>query len=225
MTPLATVHPSGPAHPTPGEPSLTVAAVALMKGVVYRDTHPQIWQQVLALQARLRDHMDVLGLNVVIDEAEGYAFLRSKPEDPDAPIPRLVPRHRLSFPVSLLLALLRKTLAEFDATSGEGRLVVTRERVVEDLRVFLAESTNEAKTVDQIDRSIAKAVELGFLRPVPGNVPAWEVRRILKAFVDAQWLGEFDAHLRAYAAGAGPGGAGPAGVEPDGLGQGGAGEE
>ncbi|MEP6854540.1 MAG: DUF4194 domain-containing protein [Pedococcus sp.] len=181
-------------------PSLSVAAVSLMKGVIYRDANEQTWQQVLRLQAQLRDHLDVLGLAVVIDEAEGYAYLRSKPEDPDEPIPRLIPRHRLSLHVSLLLALLRKTVAEFDATSGEGRLVVTRERIIDDLRTFLADSTNEARTVDQIDRTIAKVVDLGFLRPIPGSGAAWEVRRIIKAFVDAQWLSEFDTRLSEYAA-------------------------
>jgi len=35
-------------------------------------------------------------------------------------LPRLVQRRALSFPVSLLLALLRKKLAEFDAGGGEG---------------------------------------------------------------------------------------------------------
>jgi hypothetical protein len=196
MTPASSVAPSS----TPAEvPSLSVAAIALMKGVVYRDSQEPVWRQVLRLQTQLRDHMDVLGLSVVIDEAEGYAYLRSKPEDPDLPIPRLVPRHRLSFHVSLLLALLRKAVAEFDATSGEGRLVVTRDRIVDDLRTYLPGSTNEARVVDQIDRAVAKAVELDFLHPVPGASPAWEVRRIIKAFVDAQWLGEFDARLAEYA--------------------------
>ncbi len=187
---------------TPEAPSLSMAAVALMKGVVYREGQDAVWRQVLRLRNQLRDHMDVVGLVVVIDEAEGYAYLRSKPEDPDLPIPRLVPRHRLSFHTSLLLALLRKAVAEFDATSGEGRLVVTRDRLVDDLRTFLASSTNEARVVDQIDRAIAKAVELDFLRPVPGTPPAWEVRRIIKAFVDAQWLGELDARLAEYASAA-----------------------
>jgi hypothetical protein len=186
---------------TPENPSLSVAAVALMKGAVHRDAHEQAWQQVLRLQAQLRDHMDIVGLDLVIDEAEGYAYLRSKPDDPDHPIPRLVPRHRLSLPVSLLLALLRKALAEFDATSGEGRLVVTRDRIIDDLRVLLAETTNEARMVDQVDRTLAKVVDLGFLRPVRGSAgeDAWEVRRILKAFVDAQWLGQLDARLSEYA--------------------------
>lgn len=196
--------------------SLSTAAVSLMKGVVYRDSNAQTWQQVVRLQAQLRDHLDVLGLAVVIDEAEGYAYLRSKPEDPDEPVPRLIPRHRLSLHVSLLIALLRKAVAEFDATSGEGRLVVTRERIVDDLRTFLADSTNEARTVDQIDRTITKVVDLGFLRPVPGSGAAWEVRRIIKAFVDAQWLSELDARLSEYAAELGVASeARPAGVEAE----------
>jgi hypothetical protein len=32
----------------------------------------------------------------------------------------------------------------------------------------------------------------------PGGDPAFEVRRILKAFVDAQWLAEFDQRLAGY---------------------------
>lgn len=178
--------------------TLAVPAVALMKGVVYRDTHEQVWQQVLRLQAQLRDHMEVVGLQVIVDEAEGYAYLRSAPEDPDTPIPRLVPRHRLSFTVSLMLALLRKRLAEFDAASGETRLVLTREQIVEMVRVFTADSHNEAKIIDQIAGTITKVVDLGFLKPVKGS-DAFEVRRILKAFVDAQWLAEFDARLAEYA--------------------------
>ncbi len=182
-----------------GAPELSVAAVALMKGSVHRDTQEAVWNAVVALQPQLRDHMAVLGLGVIVDEAEGYAYLRSKPEDPDAPLPRLIPRHRLSMPQSLLIALLRKALAEFDATEGVGKLVVTRERIVAELRTFLADSTNEARIVDQIDGTIRRIVDLGYLRPIPGSNQEWEVRRILKAFVDAQWLAEFDQRLKEYA--------------------------
>ncbi len=183
------------AEPAP----LTIAAVSLMKGVVYRDTVEQTWRHVLALQPQLRDHMDVIGLDVVVDEAEGYAYLRSKPEDPDAPIPRLVPRHRLSHQTSLLLALLRKELAEFDATDGQGRLVVTRDDLIEQLRTFLPDSTNEARLVDQVDTAIKRVAELGYLKQQRGSTTDWEVRRVIKAFVDAEWLGRLDDLLRHYA--------------------------
>jgi hypothetical protein len=40
---------------------------------------------------------------------------------------------------------------------------------------------------------------MGFLRRLRGKDDQFEVRRILKAFVDAQWLGEFDRRLADYA--------------------------
>jgi hypothetical protein len=144
----------------------------------------------------------VLGLLVVIDEAEGYAFLRQRPADDldDAnPLPRLIPRRSLSFHVSLLLALLRKKLAEFDAHGGDSRLMLSREQITELIRVFLPPTSNEARLTDQIDAHINKAVEYGFLRQAKNSEQAYEVRRILKAFVDGQWLADFDEKLAEYA--------------------------
>ena len=184
------------------EPELSIAVVHLMKGAVYRDTHDKAWQHLLQLQPQVRDYVEVLGLQVVIDEAEGYAFLRQRPvgEDDEQQIPRLIPRRSLSFHVSLLLALLRKKLAEFDAQGGDTRLMLTRAQIAEMLRVFMPASSNEARLIDQIDAHISKAVELGFLRAAKSAEPVYEVRRILKAFVDGQWLADFDAKLAGYAA-------------------------
>jgi hypothetical protein len=186
---------------TTGEPDLSLAVTQLMKGVVYRDTH-QAWQHLLQLQPQARDHVAVLGLQIIIDEAEGYAFLRQRPaqeQDEDDRLPRLIPRRSLSFHVSLLLALLRKKLAEFDAQGGDTRLMLTREQIIEMIRVFLPPSSNEARLTDQIDAHINKAAELGFLRQAKNAEPVYEVRRILKAFVDGQWLADFDARLAEYA--------------------------
>ncbi|MGR9053038.1 MAG: DUF4194 domain-containing protein [Gammaproteobacteria bacterium] len=186
------------------ENELSALAIALLKGVVYRESDERLWSALLNLQSRMRDYMAVIGLELVLDEAEGYAFLRSKSEDdPDAAkMPRLIARRPLSFPVSLLLALLRKKLAEFDAGGGDTRLVLSRDDVVELIRVFLPDSSNEARLIDQIETHINKVVELGFLRKLKADTggAGYEVRRILKAFVDAQWLAEFDAKLAVYQA-------------------------
>jgi hypothetical protein len=184
------------------EPDLSVAVTQLMKGVVYRDTHDRAWSHLLQLQSQVRDHVAVVGLQVVIDEAEGYAFLRQRPDDEDEErqLPRLIPRRALSFHVSLLLALLRKKLAEFDAQGGETRLMITRAQIAETLRVFMPATSNEARLLDRIDEHIVKAEQLGFLRQVKNGEQVYEVRRILKAFVDGQWLADFDAKLAEYAA-------------------------
>ena len=205
------------------EPDLSLAVTQLVKGVVYRDTHDRAWGHLLQLQPQVRDHVAVLGLQVVIDEAEGYAFLRQRPadEDDERQLPRLIPRRSLSFHVSLLLALLRKKLAEFDARGGDTRLMLTRAQIVEMIRVFMPATSNEARLLDRIDEHIGKAEQLGFLRPAKNGDQVYEVRRILKAFVDAQWLADFDAKLAEYAgqlAGE-PGETGEAGEAGEGDGQ------
>jgi hypothetical protein len=194
---------------------LSALAINLLKGVIYQEADAALWNALLNLQARVRDYVAVLCLELVLDEAEGYAFLRSRPDggdDATPRLPRLVARRPLSFPVSLLLALLRKKLAEFDASGGDTRLVLSRDEIVELIRVFLPESSNEARLIDQIEAHLNKIVELGFLRRLkagaanPGGQAVYEVRRILKAFVDAQWLADFDARLAAYQAQLGAGG-------------------
>jgi Domain of unknown function (DUF4194) len=184
------------------ELSLPLVVTHLMKGVVYRDTHETAWQHLVRLVPRVSDYVATLGLVVVVDEAEGYAFLRSKPEDPDDDdsIPRLIPRHALSFHTSLLLALLRKKLAESDAADDGYRLILSRDQILDMMLMFMRTSSNEAKITDQIDRTISKVVDLGFLRRMPKQDNQFEVRRVLKAFVDGQWLSEFDARLADYAA-------------------------
>lgn len=184
------------------ELDLPLVVTHLMKGVVYADTHEKVWRHLLPLRAQVRDYVAVMGLTVVVDEAEGYAFLRSLPEDEDGEraIPRLIPRRALSFHVSLVLALLRKKLAESDASGAETRLILTREQLVEMVRLFLPDSSNEVRLVEQIDAHLNRIVELGFLRRVTGQQDVYEVRRILKAFVDGQWLAEFDQRLTEYVA-------------------------
>ncbi len=191
---------------------LPALVIPLLKGVIYRDAEPRQWQALLLLQARVRDYMAVLGLELVLDEAEGYAFLRSRTDEAENDAfktPRLIARRPLSFPVSLLLALLRRKLAEFDARggdeSGAQRLVMSVDEIAEMLRLFMPAHGNEARLIDQTQTHLNKIAELGLIRKLRSSAPDhakhaanFEVQRILKAFVDAQWLSEFDSKLEAY---------------------------
>jgi hypothetical protein len=184
---------------TTQENRLSPVLIALLRGVLYRETDLPVWQGLLELQARVREHLALLGLELVLDEAEGCAYLRQRVAGEGEPeLPRLVPRRQLSYPVSLLLVLLRKKLVELDAAGGETRPILSRAELVDMVRVFLPESANEARFMDRLDAHINKVVELGFLRRLRGRDDQFEVRRILKAFVDAQWLNEFDSRLESY---------------------------
>lgn len=172
--------------------------VPLYKGVVYRDADEALWGRLLALQMSAAAHFDVLGLDLQVDEAEGYAYLKTQPPRDGEELPRLVSRRQLSYPVSLLMALLRKKMLEADVGSGDSRLILTRDQVVDLVRVFLPSGTNEAKVTDQVMASLAKIEDLGFVRRLAGQNDTFEVRRILRAFVDAQWLSGFEQRLAEF---------------------------
>lgn len=235
--------------PFPSEQAeLSHVLIHLFRGVVYRTERPRVWQALVRRQAVVRDHIELFGLRLFLDEVEGYAFLRQHDGGVNGgdggsgailgsgveaaevgsaggagsasasaghaavaamgELPRLVHQRPLSYPVSLLLALLRKKLAEHDASGGDPRLILTRDDMAELVRLFLPESGDEVRFLDRMDSHIRRVVELGFLRRLRGQKDHYEVQRILAAFVDAQWLDEFESRLaqyRAHALGEQPG--------------------
>ena len=50
----------------------------------------------------------------------------------------------------------------------------------------------------RMDAHVQRIQELGFIRFLDKEKNKLEVKRILKSFVDAQWLGEFDVKLKEY---------------------------
>lgn len=192
-----------PASPETQDQKFSRVLISLLKAVRYRQEDEKGWHDLLNMQIQVRDYMKQIGLELILDESEGYAFLRSSDAEDDEnnlqPLPRLVARRQLSFPVSLLLALLRKKLVEFDAGGTDTRLILSLPEIEETVRVFLPQSNNETRILDQIETYLNKIIDLGFLRKLKkANPPTYEVRRILQAFVDAQWLADFDARLAAY---------------------------
>lgn len=182
---------------------LSEVVIALLKGVIYSDD-ARLWGALIRFQARVRDYVSLMQLELMLDEVEGYAVLRTRrprEDEDESQIPRVMARRKLSFPVSLLLALLRKKLAEFDARGGDTRLVLSRSELVELIRVFLPDGSNDVRLVKKVDTYINKVVELGFLRLLKSTgdtESSFEVRRILKTYVDAQWLRSFDMKLDEY---------------------------
>lgn len=178
--------------------------IPLLQGVIYQERQPLVWQQLLNQQTLVREYTLVLGLNLVIDEAEGYAYLCQQNDDEQQAevtegLPRLIPRRPLSYIMSVLCLLLRKKLLEHDTSeSGDNIAVLSRKQMIMQLRVYLPERHNEAKLTQQIDSTINKAVEIGFLRPLKELAHHYEVRRIVKAFVNAQWLQTLNEKLEEY---------------------------
>jgi Domain of unknown function (DUF4194) len=178
---------------------VSLALITLMKGVTERVANPHAWQALQRTEGAVRDHAAMLGLDLRLDEAEGFAYLVQRAAIEGEPeLPRLVPRRQLSYPVSLLLALLRKKLVEFDATSGDRRLILSRDAIIDLIRLFLPETTNQVALEKRVTGAINSIIELGFLRAMRGQPEQFEVQRILTAFVDAQWLSGLAERLDDY---------------------------
>ncbi len=178
---------------------LSPVVIQLFRGPVYRDAHEALWEPLLKQRAQIADYVAVLGLRVEVDETHGYAYLASLPEtDETAALPRLIKRHKLPFHTSLLLALLRKRLAEFDTDATQGQLVVSVDQITEMMRLYLPDATNETKIQRDIDININRVKELGFLRPLRNTSDQFEVRQIIRAFIDGQFLSDLDTQLDVY---------------------------
>lgn len=183
-------------------PNLSVVIINLLKGIVFRNEQPQLWQDLLDLQAQASDYLKVLDLELQIDDSEGYAWLSQRPvnEEEKNPLPRLIARRPLSYAVSLLCVLLRKKIVETDASGGETRVIVSRQELINAMRVFMPEKSNEAKIEEQINATITKVVDLGFLRKLKTDTEQLEVQRILTALVDADWTAYLNDKLMEYQA-------------------------
>jgi Domain of unknown function (DUF4194) len=185
--------------PNPDKLEISFPVIALLKGVIYRENDENLWHQTIALQAAIRDYVAVLGLEMVLDEGEGFAWLRGREYlEGESALPRIMTRRQLPYMVSLLLALLRKKLAETDSSGSSERLILSRDELVDLIRVFLPSTSNEVKISDQVMTAVNRVEELGFIRRLKNQEQLFEIRRILIAYVDAQWLADFDDRLAGY---------------------------
>jgi hypothetical protein len=147
----------------------------------------------------VRDYLAIIGLELEIHNSDGFAYLRTKEFDEGAfPLPRLIVRRPLSYPVSLILTLLRRKITEHEASSGDVRLIVEVSELRDMISAFFPSSTNEVKVQNRLDTHLRKIQDLGFIRYLDQEKSKIEVKRILKAFIDAQWLSDFEKKLGEY---------------------------
>ncbi|MDC9727812.1 MAG: DUF4194 domain-containing protein [Methyloprofundus sp.] len=182
------------------QPNLSPVIIHLLKGILFRTQQPQLWNDLLELQAQVLDYVKIIGLNLEIDDVEGYAWLTQTLADEDEkdPLPRLIARRPLSYPISLLCVLLRKKMAEADSSGAETRVIVSRDELVNTMLVFMPEKSNEAQISASINATINKVLELGFLRKLKNDNENLEIQRIIIALVDANWTADFNEKLQTY---------------------------
>ena len=164
------------------------------------------WNLLLAYLTPVQEYFARIGLEVRVQEEDGYACLHQPALEDDEgqsiALPRLTRRDRLTYSTTLLCVLLREWLDQFESTHLDaGKCTITDDQMRELLVPFLAARTDERALQRRIDATIERLIELGFLKRMPNTEkPAYfEVRRILKAKLDAEKLAEIKEKLARYA--------------------------
>lgn len=175
--------------------------VRLFQTVIY-DEDRKTWQNLITYQRPIREYFATIGVEVHLNEQDGFAFISQPDEMEGQKVPRLVRRIPLSYDVSLLLVILREVLEEFDVQNTDSRtLFITNKELKERIELFFEDKSDKVKLLEKFDVFINAVVNLGFLkeRDVKGyeeNVKTYEVRRIIKAKINNEKLEEIKAKLQ-----------------------------
>lgn len=177
-----------------------VAIITLTKGLFYKTDNEKAWDELIEGSfGFIKEYFEIIGLEVICDENEGYAYLQNlEYEDDKKSLPKVIRSRELSYKVSLLCVLLRKKIADFDMQNEDTKAVITGDDIKEQVLLFLPTKTNEVKMIKEIESSIKKVEELGFLRKLKNQDNVYEIKRAIKTFVDAQWLSDFNDRLDEY---------------------------
>lgn len=176
--------------------------IQLLRGVVHYDDDLN-WSALLRHRKEISAYFEKIGAHLYVSEGEGFAFLQTEPEAVEAGLPRLTHRHPLNYQTTLLCVLLRELLLQHDTGDIDSpRLVVTQEDLIESMRPFFAEQTDETRLIEKITRAINRVRDMGFLSQLSTSdeEKVYEVRRILKAKISAEMLESIKTKLENHAA-------------------------
>jgi Domain of unknown function (DUF4194) len=181
----------------------SIAAVHLLQGVVYVDEN-RVWDLVLTHRTRLEGYFNRIGLRLVIDEGEGFAFLRQL-EDSELErvrgyeqLPKLFRKKRLSYNATLASVLLREEMRRFEEEEVENaRCVIATDELFEKWRSFFPEQQDDVKSRKAMSEALATLEELKFVREFTKEPQEWEIRRILKARLPVAELERLCGELKA----------------------------
>lgn len=177
----------------------STSLVALLKGFVNEITQPKIWNHILENQIEIEDYISKIGLALVIQEQDGYAYLiQRRYSNEEEEIPRLISKRQLSFGISLMLVLLRKELMGINRNNSDERFIISKQEIEEKVRPYLKHTTDEIKLKKDIGTNVRKIDEMGFIRRLKDSDSHYEILPIIRGFVDAQWLEDFDEKLQKY---------------------------
>lgn len=175
------------------------AVIALLKGIINEGTDTKIWNIIQEQQMYIEDYISKIGLRLIINNQDGYAYLKQiEYSNEEKSLPRLITKRQLKYLTSLILVLLRKELIELNKNADLGRYIISKSSIIEKVHPYLKDTNDEAKQRKEIETEINTVEKMGFIRLLKNSNDDYEIIPLLRGFIDAQWLEDFDNKLEAY---------------------------
>jgi Domain of unknown function (DUF4194) len=178
--------------------------IKLLQGPIYID-EKNVWRDLQAWQTPIRDFFGKIGLELLINEADGFArIMQPEPDEHDEnPLPRLMRKVPMSYETSLLCVILREMLEEFDIKSEGTKLFLTQKDIKERIELFYKEQSNKSKLWKDLSKPINNLQNIGILKLTREDLVnrdnnQYEVKRIIKALVTNEKLEEIKTKLENY---------------------------
>lgn len=167
---------------TPQPPSVGVVQVKLLQDAVYAEDS-DLWTVLLRSRARIETYFREIGLQLVVNEEDGFAYLMQMHSEDGLAVPPLFRRDRLTKGVAIIGVILRELLLNFDETiHDESKLVVDRGDIITLVAPYYPVTNDEISRNRKIDSDFARAEKLGLIRGVVSRdgEDRYEIRRIVK---------------------------------------------
>lgn len=167
------------------------------------DNDDSLWEELLLYQIQLTEYFEKIGLILIVDKEEGFAFLKQIELDENGSTIGLVRRTPLGFEVSVICILLRELLEEHDSGDSLSKnFFIRHQQLREHVELFFKEKANRVKFLKNIDSYINKLIEIGFLKIKENSdtvdLRLYQVKRILKAKISFAEMEEFKQRLENY---------------------------
>jgi hypothetical protein len=185
---------------TPQLPSAGIVQVRLLQDAVYTEDS-DLWTVLLRMRTRIDAYFREIGLQLVVNEEDGFAYLVQMHSEDGLAVPQLFRRDRLTKGVAIIGVILRELLLNFDETiHDESKLVVDKGDIVTLVTPYYPATNDEIARNKKIDSDIARSEKLGLIRSVisrDGEV-RFEIRRIVKARFPLALLKELKEKLQGH---------------------------
>jgi hypothetical protein len=171
-------------------------AAKLLQGPIF-DDQTETWQEIRQYEVELIKYFERIGIELVIDKRDGYAYLKQIELDDNGATVGLVRRIPLTYELTLVCVLLREWMQESEKDNLDSAgLYITPKQFRERLEMFFKEKTNELKFVKELNKHLESCEKMGFLKllfksPTNSDEDRYEVKRIIKARITIEELLKF----------------------------------